>query len=144
MGIIFSIFTAFITLEGITGNNIDNVSIKSAKFAISSYVPILGGYLTEGFDLALASIVLIKNSIGIIGIIVILLLALSPVIKIAVFILTLKITAGIIEPICDNRIASFVESISKNMSLLIAILLGVMFMFLMMCMFAMLTLNAVI
>ena len=85
LGLIFSLFTTFVTLEGITGSVIDGISVKSAKFAIGSYVPVLGGYLSEGFDLVLASCVLIKNALGFTGIIVMLLIIIAPIIKIAVF-----------------------------------------------------------
>ncbi len=141
LGLIFSLFTTFVTLEGITGSVIDGISVKSAKFAIGSYVPVLGGYLSEGFDLVLASCVLIKNALGFTGIIVMLLIVIAPIIKIAVFSIVLKLVAGIVEPLCDSRISSLIYSISKSMTLLIAILLGTAFMFLIMSMLVIYTLN---
>ena len=46
-GLIFTVFTAFISVQGITAGSIDGISIRTAKFAIKSYVPILGSYLSE-------------------------------------------------------------------------------------------------
>ena len=50
-------------------------------FVLSGYVPILGGYLSQGFDLISAGCVLIKNSIGMIGIIAVLYLVLKPILQ---------------------------------------------------------------
>lgn len=141
LGIMFSLFITFVTLQGITGAIADNISVKSAKFAISSYVPILGGYLSDGFDLVMASMVLIKNALGVSGVLIMLSLMLVPVIKIIVFTLGLKLVAGIIEPIGDKRMSDIIGSISENMILLVVSILGVAFMFFIMIMLIIYTCN---
>lgn len=141
LGIMFSLFMTFVTLQGITGAIADSISVKSAKFAISSYVPILGGYLSEGFDLILASIVLIKNSLGLAGVIIMLTVILMPVLKITVFTLGLKLVAGIIEPIGDKRMSDFIATLGSNMRMLIVAILAVSFMFFIMIMLVIYTCN---
>lgn len=141
IGFMFSLFITFVTLQGITGSIADNISVRSAKFAISSYVPILGGYLSEGFDLIMASVVLIKNALGMSGVLIMLSIVLAPVIKILVFTLGLKLAAGIIEPIGDKRMSDIIYSISENMILLIVAVLGVSFMFFIMIMLSIYTCN---
>ena len=135
-------FTTFITTNGISGAIADNLSIKSAKFAISSYVPILGGYLSDGLDLAVASVMLVKNAVGVGGVILMLSIVLSPVIKILIFSLGLKLVAGIIEPIGNKRMSEIVYVISKNLSLLVVAMLGMAFMFFIMMILILLTCNA--
>ncbi|MBQ3502124.1 MAG: stage III sporulation protein AE [Clostridia bacterium] len=71
IGITFTIFFAIISIQGISAGSFDSVSLRTAKFTISSYVPVMGGYLSQGMDLILASGVLIKNSVGLVGIIII-------------------------------------------------------------------------
>lgn len=141
LGGVFSLFIAFLTFQGLTGGVIDSISIKTAKFAIQSYVPILGGYLSDGFDLMLASLVLIKNSLGIISLLMILSVIALPTIKIAVLSLGLKLASGIIEPICDNKFSKMLHSISTNLTLLIVSLVGVGFMFLLTVMLVIYTFN---
>ncbi|MEG2561327.1 MAG: stage III sporulation protein AE, partial [Clostridia bacterium] len=127
LGAIFSIFVTFLSLQGLTGNILDSVSVKTAKFAMQSYVPILGGYLSDGFDLLMASVVLIKNSMGVAFIVIIVATILSPIIKIAVFSLGLKLVSGIVEPLCDERFSKMTSAVSKNLTLLIVIIIGVAF-----------------
>ena len=68
IGIVFTVFMAFLAIKGITAGSIDSVSFKTARYSLSTYVPIVGGYLSEGLNLILASCVLIKNAIGTAGI----------------------------------------------------------------------------
>ena len=126
---VFSLFATFLTAQGLTGGIIDTVSIKTAKFAMQSYVPIVGGYLADGFDLMMASFVLIKNSLGLISLFALLMMIVSPLVNIIVFSLGLKLASGIIEPIGDSKISKMLFDLSKNVNILLAIILGVAFMF---------------
>lgn len=142
IGVVFGLFTTFVTTNGISGAIADNLSIKSAKFAIASYVPILGGYLSDGLDLAVASVMLVKNAIGVGGVIFMLSIVLGPVLKILIFSLGLKLVAGIIEPIGNKRMSEITYAISKNLTLLVVAMLGMAFMFFIMMILILLTCNA--
>ncbi len=129
-GICFSVFSGAMLLQGMVAGSFDNVSIRATKFALKNYVPILGGYLSDGFNIVMASSVLIKNAIGLSGILLLLATILSPVAKIVVFDLGLKLTASIIEPITKSKVSDFLMKVSKLMSMLIMIVLGIGFMYL--------------
>jgi len=130
VGSVFAVFISFLTIQGITAISSDNISIKTAKFALKSYVPILGGYLSDGVSLIMASSVLVKNGIGATGLILLFSTILSPVLKIAIFILGLKLMAGILEPLSEKRISEFIYNVSKSLSMLIVCILGMGFMYL--------------
>lgn len=130
IGLMFTIFLAFVSIKGITAGAYDGISVKTAKFAIKSYVPILGGYLADGFNVIMASSVLIKNSVGLCGLLLIVSSILVPIISIMVFSMLLKLTGSILEPLTDGRISTFLFSVSKTITMLLVILIGVAFMFL--------------
>lgn len=139
----FSLFAAFLTMQGLTGGIADSISVKTAKFAVQSYIPILGGYLSDGLDLALTGIILIKNAFGLVSVLVLFACVAVPVIQTAVFTLGLKLTAGLCEPICsDKRISDLLYGVSKNTSLLIAAPSGMAFMFIILVMLIIGTCNA--
>lgn len=127
LGILFSVIGVLMSVQGIVGASIDNVSIRSAKFALSSYVPILGGYISDGFDIVLASGVLIKNAFGFAGIMMLIAVIIGPVLKILVLSLSLRLTAGIIEPVSDEKISSLLYTTGKSLTLLLTIILGLFF-----------------
>ena len=64
IGLVFTIFTAFMSIQGITAGSIDGISFRTAKYAIKSYIPLLGSYLSDGINVILASSNLIKNTVG--------------------------------------------------------------------------------
>ncbi|MGN1162506.1 MAG: hypothetical protein ACI4T2_01060, partial [Christensenellales bacterium] len=110
-------------------NSHDGVSFRTAKYAIKSYVPVLGGYLSDGLDVILTSSMLVKNAVGVSGMILLFATILVPLVKICAFILCLKLTAAILEPVADSKIANFVGGVSKTMSMLVVMILGVSFMY---------------
>ncbi len=130
VGVMFTIFIAFMSIQGITAGSYDGISVKTAKFALKSYVPILGGYLADGFNVIVASSVLIKNAIGACGLLLVFVSVLSPILTLVIFSLLLKLTASILEPLSDGRISTFLFSVSKSLTMLLVILIGVAFMFL--------------
>lgn len=129
IGVVFTVFLAFLTIQGITAGTHDGVSIRAAKMTISSYVPFLGSYISQGFDLVMASSILIKNAVGVAGLYLLFGVVLGPIIKIAVFILGLKLAAAITQPVADARISNFLSGITKAFGMLVAVLIGAAFMY---------------
>ncbi len=129
MGLVFTIFTAFLSLQGISASSVDGISIRTAKYAIKSYVPLLGSYLSDGMGIILASSNLIKNAVGAAGLFLLLATIISPLIDLIVFMLALKLVAGIVEPLGNKQIANFVSSIAKNLTLLISLIVALSFVY---------------
>lgn len=127
--IVFGLFMAIATTQGFVASSFDGVGFSAAKFALSSYVPILGGYLSDGFDLVAASVVIIKNAFGFVAILTLITVILFPILKLVVFMLSLKLMSAIVEPLGNERVTSLMNSLSKNISLLISAIAGVGFMF---------------
>ncbi len=130
IGLCFTIFLGFISIQGIMAGAVDGLSIRTAKFALKSYIPIVGGYVSDGLSVIMASSVLIKNAIGGVGLFLLLSTIISPILNIVLFMLSMKFMSGIIEPIGDKKIATFINDISKSLSLLVALLVAISFMYL--------------
>ena len=129
-GTVMTLFFTFLTIQGISAGSFDGVSVQTAKYAIKSYIPIVGGYLSDGFNLIMSSSILIKNAIGVAGLLLLLATVIIPVIKIAIFSLGLKLTSAVIEPLADSRTSNFVYTVSKTMGYLVATILCISFMYL--------------
>ncbi len=142
LGLTITIFTLFITVQGIASACHDGISIRAAKYAISNSIPIIGGFIKDGFDLVVAGSVLIKNALGVASVLSLFFYVLSPILYIAVFSLMLKIIASIIEPIADVRISNFCMSISKCLSYVSMAIILVSFMFFIMILIMIFSANA--
>lgn len=130
IGLCFTIFLGFVSIQGVMAGAVDGLSIRTAKYAIKSYVPIVGGYVSDGLSIIMASSVLIKNAIGGVGLFLLLSTIISPVLNLVIFMFSLKFMSAIIEPIGDKKSANFISDLSKSLSLLVALLVAVAFMYL--------------
>ncbi len=129
VGIVFTLFTGFLSIQGISAGKFDNISIKATKFAVKSYIPLIGGYISDGMDFIVLGSVLVKNTIGLIGVLVIFVTIISPVLHMLLFKFTLQLASGILEVSSESKISNFLSSCSKLMIYPIVILLAVAFMY---------------
>jgi len=130
VGLIFTLFFAVFSIQGISAGSFDSISIRTTKYTIKSYVPVMGGYLSDGMDLILSSTVLIKNSVGLVGILLIISTIISPILDIVICSLMLKLTSAILQPLGNNKTSSFLSSVSKNIIMLSTSIIAIGFMYL--------------
>ncbi len=67
--VLATIFTAVLTIKGILSNIADTVTVKGAKMLVSSVVPIIGGSMSDAYAAVVNSLLLLKSSVGVFGII---------------------------------------------------------------------------
>ena len=115
IGICVSVFGIFFTLQGITSATYDGVVRRAAKYAIGNGIPIVGGFLSGGFDLAVAGSVLIKNSLGSMSIFLMISILFEPVVLLISVNLLLRFTAAITQPFGDSRISDFLGETADNL-----------------------------
>ena len=144
LGIVFMLFSAFTSVQGITAASIDGVSVRAAKFATKSYIPILGGYLADGFDVVVASTSLIKNAFGAVSLMVLLFAIVKPLVSILCVNLGLQAVAAVCEPIVDDKYVKMLGGISKTLTFLSVLILAVAFMFCILVLIAITCANGVI
>lgn len=128
IGIVITCYGLFVSVNGISSALHDGISLKAIKYTVSNSIPLVGGFLKDGFDLIVAGSILIKNAVGVAGVGVLFSYVLSPVINVAVFILLLKFISAITETINDSKISNICTAISKSFSLLNSAILLVSFM----------------
>ncbi len=129
VGFVFTLFAGFLTIRGISAGRYDTISLKATRFAMKNSIPIIGGYLSDGLDYVLLSSVLIKNAVGVASLLLLAITIIVPLIKIVIIKLMLQLTAGLVEPVGDGRVASFCESCSKVLVYPIVIILAMAFMY---------------
>lgn len=129
MGVILTVFVSVVTIEANIGATIDGVTGKTAKFAFSKSVPVVGQILSDAVETVLGCSLVIKNSIGVVGTIIILAIVLAPLIKILAMTAVYKISAVLLEPIADARIVRCLNDVGGTLTLLFSIVVSVSFMF---------------
>ncbi len=122
LGLFAILFTILLSIQGITGGIRDGISIKATRYILSSSLPIIGGIVGGGFDFVLCGGVIIKNSIGIIALILIFFIVLKPILNMIIFSFFLKAISVISEGFLETSISSFTKSLSSFLNYLIAII----------------------
>ncbi|QWT55677.1 stage III sporulation protein AE [Christensenella sp. MSJ-20] len=118
ISVVFVVFLGVTALQGMAGSTIDGVTLRTAKFAIDKFVPIVGGMFSDTVDTLIGCSLVIKNGIGIVGTLMIAVSVLSPVLTIASLSLMMNLAAAIIEPFGEKRIYKCLSDISGVMTLL--------------------------
>ncbi|AZV56106.1 stage III sporulation protein AE [Clostridium sp. AWRP] len=136
-GIIMTVFIGIITVRGITSKTIDEVTAKTAKFAVDNFVPIVGKSLSDAVSTVAGYSILLKNSLSSLGLVIIVAILLFPVIKLLIIVVAYKLTAALIEPISDGRLVNCINSAGSSIVLIMACLICVSVMFfIMICIIA--------
>ncbi|QXM06016.1 stage III sporulation protein AE [Crassaminicella indica] len=129
IGFILTIFTGIITIQGLTASTADGITIRTAKFAVDRFIPVVGGFVSDAFDTILGCSLLIKNAVGALGIILLIIIIAMPLLKILTLIFIYKMTAAIIEPITENQLVNCLNDMSNAMVLILGTVISVAIMF---------------
>lgn len=128
-GIIVTIFIGILTIRGITGSTIDAVTLKTTKFAVDNFIPIVGKSFSDAISTVAAYSLVIKNAISAIGLIVIIFIIIYPVIKLVLMSFIYKLSQALVEPVSDKRITACIGAASDGMVVLLSCVLSVSLMF---------------
>ncbi|MCD8372285.1 MAG: stage III sporulation protein AE [Clostridia bacterium] len=129
IGVTVTVFSLFITVQSSASSLLDGILFKTTKYVVSNSVPIVGGFISSGFDLLTAAGLLIKSSAGVCGIILLASEIASPVILLTAFSVMLKITGAIAQAAGDNELYSLMSDLSSDTEYFLAGLLTVAFMY---------------
>ncbi len=129
IGITVTVFSIFITMQSSASSLFDGIIFKATKYVVSNSVPIVGNFLSSGFDMLSSAGLLIKSSVGLCGIILLLFEIIAPIIALAAFSLILKLVGAIVQPIGENVLYQLLSDLSKDIEYFIAGLLTVAFMY---------------
>ncbi|MCD8103745.1 MAG: stage III sporulation protein AE [Lachnospiraceae bacterium] len=95
---------------------------NSALSRVASVIPGVGSILSAAAQTVAGSAVVIKNAVGVAGIIALGVICLTPLVKLAACILLFRALRALIWPVCEKRMTEGLESISRGSILLLRVL----------------------
>lgn len=129
LGIILTIFSCTLSLQGSLTSSVDGFTAKTAKAAVSTFIPVVGKIMGDTVDSVIGCGNILKNSVGIIGVIVVIGIVCVPIIKIFVLWISFKLTAAVCEVVADIKIIKLIDQIADSYKILLGILISVAVMF---------------
>lgn len=125
LGVILTLFVSLVSVEGNLSSSVDGITAKTAKAAVSSFIPVVGKILSDAVDTVIGCASILKNAVGIVGVIVIICICISPIIKLLLLMITYYIGSAICEPIADKKIVKLLEQMGDTFKVLLAILCSI-------------------
>lgn len=122
LGIVLTIFVGVVSLEGTLSSSVDGITAKTTKAVVSTAIPVVGKILGDAVDTVLGCGIILKNAVGLIGVIVVIAICIAPILKLAILTITYKLLAGVCEPIADKNIVSLIEQVGDIFKIFLAIL----------------------
>ncbi|MDD4169041.1 MAG: stage III sporulation protein AE [Desulfotomaculaceae bacterium] len=131
MGIFSTIFLGVLAIQGVAGAVGDSVTFKTAKFGVNAFVPVVGGVLSDALAAVVSSSLLIKNAVGIAGVVMIGTMMLIPLLKIITLAFIYKLAGALIQPIGDGQMVNCLNSLGNSLFLIFATvaIVGLLFFF---------------
>lgn len=129
LGVILTIFVGLVSVEGSLSSSVDGITAKTAKAAVSSFIPVVGKILGDAVDTVIGCSSILKNATGIIGIIIIIGIVALPIIKLAILMGVYYLGSALCQPIADSKIISLLDQMGDTFKTLLAILCSISVMF---------------
>ncbi len=129
LGICFTVFIGVMVVQGVSSAAVDGVSIRTAKYAIDNFVPVVGGMFADTVDTLVGCSLLIKNALGVFALIALCGVVLTPLLQVLSSVLVFKVCAALLEPIADGQLVSCIGDLADVLMSLFSALLCVSAMF---------------
>ncbi|MBQ6847271.1 MAG: hypothetical protein IJO61_09090 [Oscillospiraceae bacterium] len=118
--IILGAFVSYITVTGIVAASADRAGVKTAKFAISGAVPVVGGIISDATATVISGTAVLKNSVGVFGMLVIISSSVTPVITLAINYSLFRFASVCASPVIGTGISDLSERLASSFVVVLA------------------------
>ena len=129
LGAFMTVFLGVISVQGTSSAVADGVTLRTAKFVTGNFIPVIGRMFTDAADTVINASVLLKNTVGMAGVIILLMITTFPAIKILIISFIYKLAASLLQPLGGGPVIKCLDIISKSMIYIFAALAIVSLMF---------------
>lgn len=116
-------FVSVLSIKTAVAARADAIGLRSLRFAINSVVPVIGGAISEGLLSIQAYSSLIKSSVGIVGIIAVLLVFVPPILNVTFWRLFLSLCRTVSDIFNDRSVSSVLRAFEDSLLIMNVILI---------------------
>lgn len=114
------VYVGYITVSGAVASAADASAVKATQLAISGLVPVVGGILSDATEAVLSGATLLRNSIGVFGMVGVLALCLGPFLRLGVQFLIYKLVAALSATVSDHPVSRLIQDLGSVFALVMA------------------------
>lgn len=111
-------FSAVLGLKSLLAGSADTLTSKGIKLALSSAVPIVGGALSDAYSSIIGSVALLKSTVGVFGVIAVVLMDLPVILQLTARILLLKLLGVLSSSMGDDASGEVLETLSSALTVI--------------------------
>ena len=120
--LILTLFIAYITIAGGVSGSVDRMALKTAKFAVSGAVPVVGGIISDATETMLTGAMLLKNAVGVFGMLCITAICIVPFLQAGASYLCFRAGAAVLSPLCSKSMEGLLSGVGTGFGLLLGML----------------------
>lgn len=128
LGIVLTVFVGVVSLEGTLSSGVDGITAKTTKAVVSSAIPVVGKILGDAVDTVLGCGIVLKNAVGLVGVVIVIGICIMPILKLFVLSVSYKLLSTVVQPIADEKIIDLLEQIGDIFKIFLGILCAISFM----------------
>lgn len=129
LGLGFTVFLGVMSVQGMTAAALDGVSIRTAKYAMNHFIPIVGGMFADTVDTLVGCSLVVHNALGVLGVFLLLGALLLPLLRTMLTLFLYRAAAALLELLSGGPLCRAVSGYADVFSLLFVIQLSVGTMF---------------
>lgn len=120
MSFVGTVFSGIITIKGVLSDGADSLTAKSIRFVVGRSLPVVGGTVSETYSALVSSLALIKNTVGVFGIITVVVTVLPVLIELLMWLLVLEIMISVSESFGTSKALGMLNVFKDTLVLLVA------------------------
>ncbi len=121
MGVLTTVFLGVLTIQGVAGAVTEGIAFRTAKYASQTFLPIVGKMFSDAMEMIVGSSLLVKNAVGLAGLLLIFLMVLFPLLKIIVLIFIYKLAAALVQPLGESRLSDCLNTLGNSIIAVFAV-----------------------
>ena len=130
IGVVLTVFLGVLSLETSLSSSVDSLSVKTTQAAVSNFVPVVGKFFSDSFEVVVGATKIIGKTGGIIGILGIVIVGIIPIFKITSIMVIYMLLAAFVEMITtDKLILKYLSGFVNVYKTMLGILIGVVILF---------------
>ncbi len=130
LGGYFAFFLALMSIQNMTLSFADGLFFRTTQ-NLMNHIPVIGTRFTDTIVSVVSTLSILRNSVGLLGVITLVVVVSFPIIKVGVSLILFRLLTGVIQPIVSKDNIKILDVFNTGLMnlLVIMIIIGVMFIF---------------
>lgn len=130
MGLLFALFVGVTVINGTVAAIADGVALRTGKYAAKAGIPVIGSMFADAFETVAGASLVLKNSVGVFGMVAVIIACAFPALKIFVIAMICRAMSALTQPLGEDGISDTLDSMAGYLYAVLGAVVAVALMFL--------------